>query len=49
MSKSKGGNSKGGNTSRPNYPANKPAKSGNESGRGRSNKTSGKGGKGKGK
>ena len=49
MAKSKGGGSKGGNTSRPNYPANKPSKSGNQSGGGRSNNTSGKGGKGKGK
>lgn len=45
MAKSKGGGSKGGRTSRPAYPKNKPAKTGNKSGGGRSNKTSGKGSK----
>jgi len=44
---SKGGNSKSGHTSRPSYPRNKPSTTGNESGRGRSNNTSGKTGKGK--
>ena len=49
MSKPKSGNSKGGNTNRPNYPANKPSTNDNKSGGKRSNDTSGKGGKGKGK
>ena len=43
MAKSKGGGSKGGRTSRPAYPRNKPSTTGNKSGSGRSNKTSGKG------
>ena len=47
MAKHKGGSSKGGGTSRPSYPRNKPATTGNKSGAGRSNNTSGKVGKGK--
>ena len=47
MAKSKGGGSKGNRTSRPSYPNNKPAKTGNKSGGGRSNNTSGKASKGK--
>ena len=37
MAKAKGGGGKRRGGSRPSYPANKPAKTGNESGRGRSN------------
>ena len=47
MAKSKGGGSKGSRPSRPNYPSNKPSTTGNKSGRGRSNNTSGKASKGK--
>ena len=42
MAKSKGGGSKGGRTSRPAYPRNKPSTTGNKSGSGRSNKASSK-------